>query len=169
MKKLLVKAEIVTQAYQAPVEGVEAVQAQPEKWVKGDEVLFEEPMIEVNLGEFETDPSYTYYPAVEAVEGVEGKPGIPEVKEVQIIAQTQGTDEELEVWLEGDKHKYPEGYWVEYVDMTYFHEQSKINQEALDYLAKTDWMQIRASETGIAMPEEVKALRQAAREKIVHL
>lgn len=158
MKKLLVKAEIVTQAYQAPLVGYH------ECWVKEletgiGEVLYEQPKLE----DGSLDESYTYHPAIEA------RPEIPEVKEVQIIAQTQGTDEELDAWLEGDKHKYPEGYWLEYVDMTYFHEQSKINQEALDYLAKTDWMQIRASETGIAMPEDVKALRQAARDKIVHL
>lgn len=167
MKKLLVKAEIVTQAYQAPVEGVEAVEAQPEKWVKGDEVLFEEPMIEVNLGEFQTDPSYTYCPAIDAVEGVEAKPEIPEVKEVLVIAQTQGTDEELEIWLEGDKHKYPEGYWVEYIDISAQVEQEQINSEALAYLASTDWLIIREIDSGVICPADIKAAREQARLKIV--
>lgn len=35
----------------------------------------------------------------------------------EVIAQTQGSDEELAQWLEGDSFKYPEGYIVEYVDL----------------------------------------------------
>ena len=35
----------------------------------------------------------------------------------EIIAQTQGSDEELAQWLAGDSFKYPEGYVVEYIDL----------------------------------------------------
>lgn len=167
MKRLLVKAEYIIQPYQAPVEGVEAVEAQPEKWVKDDIVVYEQPMIEVNLGEFEDDQSFTYHPAIEAVEGVEAKPEIPEIKETRIIAQTQGSDEELAVWLAGDAHKYPEGYQVEYIDISAQVEQEKINAESLAYLASTDWLIIREIDAGVPCPVEIKATRQAMRERIV--
>lgn len=36
----------------------------------------------------------------------------------RIIAQTEGADSYIQEWLEGDKFKYPEGYTVEYVDIT---------------------------------------------------
>jgi hypothetical protein len=45
--------------------------------------------------------------------------------------------------------------------------QAKLNAQSLAYLASTDWMAIRAAEGGKAMPEEVKAQRQAARDAIV--
>ena len=41
-------------------------------------------------------------------------------------------------------------------------EQSKI--AARKYLAETDWYAIRKADTGAAIPEEIAALRQAARE-----
>lgn len=85
----------------------------------------------------------------------------------EIIAQTIGEDAELEIWLEGDKFKYPEGYTVEYIDITAELEQEKINQDALAYLASTDWLIIREIDCGMPCPAEVKALRQAARAKIV--
>lgn len=167
MKKLLVKAEYIIQEYQAPVEGIEAVEAQPEKWVKDDIVVYEQPMIEVNPGEFEADQSFIYHPAIEASEGVEAKPEVPEIKEWKVIAQTQGTDEELAVWLEGDKHKYPEGYVLEYIDVSEQVAQEAINSEALAYLASTDWLIVREVETQVPCPVEVKAKRAEARLKIV--
>lgn len=85
----------------------------------------------------------------------------------EIIAQTQGTDAELEQWLEGDKHKYPEGYIVEYVDISAEVEQEKINAEALAYLASTDWLIIREIDSGVVCPAEVKAAREQARLKVV--
>lgn len=45
-------------------------------------------------------------------------------------------------------------------------EQEKINAEALEYLASTDWYVVRFSETGTAIPDEVKAKRQEARDAI---
>ncbi|MBL4917991.1 hypothetical protein [Szabonella alba] len=38
--------------------------------------------------------------------------------------------------------------------------------EALAYLASTDWMVIRAAETGKAMPEDVAEARAAARGEV---
>lgn len=103
MKKLLIKSEFIIQEYKAPIEGVEA---QPEKWVKGEEVLFEAPL---DL----TD--YIYHPAIEGVEAVAE---VPELKELRVIDQTQGMEEELHVWLSGNIHKYPDGYIVEWIDLT---------------------------------------------------
>lgn len=64
-----------------------------------------------------------YSAAVEAIPATEFEPeiaAIPEVIEVshdEIIAQTQGNDSELVEWLTGDLFKYPEGYWIEYIDL----------------------------------------------------
>lgn len=108
-----------------------------------------------------------YEPAIEASEGVEAKPEIPEIKEWKVIAQTQGSDEELAIWLEGDKHKYPEGYFLEYIDVSEQVAQEAINSEALAYLASTDWLIVREVETQVPCPVEVKELRAQARLKIV--
>jgi hypothetical protein len=45
--------------------------------------------------------------------------------------------------------------------------QSEINAEAIAYLASTDWLVARFSETGIAIPAAIKLLRQEARDSIV--
>ena len=64
-----------------------------------------------------------YSPAVEAIPATETEPEIPaipeqlEVSHEEIIAQTQGSDEELAEWLAGDSFKYPQDHWVEYVDL----------------------------------------------------
>lgn len=114
-----------------------------------------------------------YSPAVPAVPATETKPEIPEVPEQpevsheEIIAQTQGSVEELEIWLEGDKHKYPEGYWVEWIDITAEVDQVRINAESLKYLAVTDWLIIREVDAGIPCPVEVKLTRQQMRARIV--
>jgi hypothetical protein len=149
MKKLLVKIKVIDVPYSPAVDAIqaiEAVEAQPEKWVKDELEVFEEPMIEVNLGEFETDSSFTYHPAIAAVEGVaavEAQPEILEVSHDKIIAQTQGGDEELAEWLAGDSFKYPEGYWVEYIDISAQAAQEQTNQQALTFLASTDWKVLR--------------------------
>ena len=140
MKKLLVKAEFVVTPYSYAV---------PEKWTKDGIEVFEQP---------------EYLDGWEYVEAVAE---VLEVKEWRVIAQTQGTDEQLTEWLAGDSFKYPEGYQVEYIDISAQVEQERINAEALKYLADTDWMQIRFSETGVEMPVEVKATRQIMRERII--
>jgi hypothetical protein len=105
MKKLLVKIKVIDIPYSPAVEAI------PQKWTKEEIEVFEQPMIEVD-GVLVSDESYTYHPEI---------PAIPEQLEVsheEIIAQTQGEEAELQVWLDGDKHKYPEGHWVEWVDIT---------------------------------------------------
>ena len=47
----------------------------------------------------------------------------------EIISQTVGEDAELEAWLEADKHKYPEGYLVEYEDLTSEIEAQKAKED----------------------------------------
>lgn len=51
--------------------------------------------------------------------------------------------------------------------------QSVIDAERIDelqnYLTVTDWYAVRFAETGVAVPEDVKAERQAAREEISRL
>lgn len=51
--------------------------------------------------------------------------------------------------------------------------QSVIDAERIDelqkYLDETDWYAVRFAETGVAVPEDVKAERQAAREEISRL
>jgi hypothetical protein len=114
-----------------------------------------------------------YSPAVEAIPATETEPEIPaipeqlEVSHDEIIAQTQGNDEELAQWLAGDSFKYPQDHWVEYVDISLQVEQDKINAEALSYLASTDWLIVREVETQVPCPLEVKELRAAARLKVV--
>lgn len=61
----------------------------------------------------------------------------------------------------------PAEYTIEIEDITAQVEQQKINEEALAYLASTDWMIIRAMDSGIPCPEEVKQARAEARAKIV--
>jgi hypothetical protein len=155
MKKLLVKIKVIDIPYSP------AIPAEPEKWVKGEEIRLERPMIEVSLGIFEPDEEYTHH------EAISGVPEQPEVSHEEIIAQTQGTDEEIAVWLEGDKHKYPEGYWVEYIDISAQVEQERINAESSKYLADTDWLIIREIDAGIGCPLEIKITRQQMRERIV--
>ncbi|KZN37594.1 hypothetical protein [Pseudoalteromonas luteoviolacea] len=44
--------------------------------------------------------------------------------------------------------------------------QYDIDVDLRDFLKKTDWYVIRESETGVAMPEEIKAQREFARSQI---
>ena len=154
MKKLLVKIKVIDIPYSPEVEAI------PQKWTKEEIEVFEQPMIEID-GTLVNDESYTHHPEIPAI------PEQPEVSHEEIIAQTQGSDEELAQWLAGDSFKYPQDHWVEYVDISSQVEQDKINAEALAYLASTDWMIIRETETQVPCPLEVKELRAAARLKVV--
>lgn len=128
MKKLLIKAQFITQEYKAPIEGVEA---QPEKWVKGEEVLFEAP---IDL----TD--YIYHPAIEGVEAVAE---VPEVKEWLVIDQTQGQESELELWLSGNLHKYHKGAIAEYHDLSYEQAlQDCMNNRKSEYPSAEEFLNI---------------------------
>lgn len=61
----------------------------------------------------------------------------------------------------------PSSYEVEVLDITSQLEQEKINAEALAFLAATDYVVIRAVEKGEEVSQELKAERQAARDRIV--
>lgn len=61
----------------------------------------------------------------------------------------------------------PAEYTVEVTDITAQDAQEQINQEALIYLAATDWMVVRAMETSTPVPEEILNARASARSKIV--
>lgn len=58
-------------------------------------------------------------------------------------------------------------YEVEVINITSQLEQEKINEEAQAFLDSTDWVVIRALEKGIELSPELKAERQAARDRIV--
>lgn len=62
---------------------------------------------------------------------------------------------------------HPADYSIETSDITAQVEQQKINEESLAYLASTDWMIIRETETGVPCPAEIKQARQAARDRII--
>ena len=47
--------------------------------------------------------------------------------------------------------------------------QSKINEQSRRYLLETDWYVSRFSETGVAIPDDIKAKRQAARDAVVEV
>lgn len=58
-------------------------------------------------------------------------------------------------------------YEVEIIDISAELEQQAINAEAQTFLDATDWMVIRAMEKGEELSSELKAERQAARDRIV--
>ena len=58
-------------------------------------------------------------------------------------------------------------YEVEVLDISAQLAQEKINVEARAFLDATDWMVIRAMEKGEELSPELKAERQAARDRIV--
>ena len=45
--------------------------------------------------------------------------------------------------------------------------QDKINAEARAYLASTDWLVTRQTETGVVVPADILTKRQAAREEVI--
>jgi len=46
-------------------------------------------------------------------------------------------------------------------------QQEIVNQQSLSYIKSTDWYVIRFMDNGTEVPEEIKNLRQEARERIV--
>ena len=185
MKKLLIKSEFILIPFSPLIPAIpekwtkdelevltppmtEVVPAIPGKWTKDDLVVFENPLDETFTHHPEVpvipsvlDESFTYHPAIPEA------PEVAEVKEWRVIDQTQGPEEELQVWLAGNIFKYPEGYVTEWIDLTAQFEQDKINSESLAYLASTDWLVTRQIETGVPCPEDIKLLRAEARSKIV--
>lgn len=62
---------------------------------------------------------------------------------------------------------FGENYEVVVEDITQKITQEKINAEALEYLANTDWMIIRELDCGIPCSADIKNARQAARDRIL--
>lgn len=82
--------------------------------------------------------------------GVEVSPAIPAYDEV----------------IEATFETVPSEYLLEIVDVTAEVEQQRINVEALAYLAATDWLIVRESETQVVCPADIKLERAAARLRI---
>lgn len=86
--------------------------------------------------------------------------------------QTHGAEMEApESWIESCVSQgvwgKVEEYTIEVQDITAEVEQERINREALEYLASTDWMVLRAADGGKSVPEEIKQARAEARARIV--
>lgn len=79
------------------------------------------------------------------------------------------TQQEADAWIVecesvkafGIKSEYDIIINPEYVD------QTQVNEEALAFLASTDWLVIRQHETGIPVPADVLENRRLARNKVV--
>ncbi|NCX93091.1 MAG: hypothetical protein EBX40_00225 [Gammaproteobacteria bacterium] len=129
---------------------------QPERWVPhkdeggsyDDADVLDERMAEIV-------PAVPFQPEIPAVYegGLMISEAIPSVPEVPAVMQKQ-------VKLKAE-------YAVEITDISQQIEQERINNEALAYLAETDWLIIREMDSGVACSAEIKAARQAAREAIV--
>lgn len=84
------------------------------------------------------------------------------------------TQEEAQAWIDNCSNK-PSKPWGEIGEfeidgpnnVSAQIEQESTNVQALAYLASTDWLIVREFETGVSCPEEIKALRQDARDSIV--
>lgn len=86
-----------------------------------------------------------------------------------VASNAWGLPERPELDAEGNPtgNMLPAEYTVEIIDITAELEQQKINEEALAYLASTDWMIIREVDSGVVCPADVKLARAQARAKIV--
>ena len=119
----------------------------PERWV----LHKDEPMAEAyDEADVLEEVIEEIHPAVEAVlddQGVEVSPAIPAVTQKKVKLKAE--------------------YTIEIEDITAQVEQQRVNQEALAYLASTDWYIIREIDQGTPCPAEVKAERAAARARIV--
>ena len=109
-----------------------------------------------NFGQFETEEELNSWLSFHIANKTFGLPERPEL----VLNEETGELVETGVIL-------PAEYEVVIEDISAQVEQEKINQEALEFLAKTDWMVIRAMEKGLELSPEFKAERQAARDKIV--
>lgn len=90
----------------------------------------------------------------------EGMEIAPAEYEEQDVVIEEAVTEMQEVEIAGE-------YEVEVIDISAQLEQEKINVEAQAFLDSTDWMVIRALEKGLELSPELKAERQAARDRIV--
>ena len=128
----------------------------PERWVPHvDEGGSYDQADVLDEREIEIEPGAPFVPSVPAVyeSGILIRDEIPAIPEKPAVMQKQ-------VKLKAE-------YLVEIIDITESHNQAKTNDEALKYLAETDWMVIREVDSGVPCPAEIKQKRQEARELIV--
>ncbi len=64
-------------------------------------------------------------------------------------------------------HTLPQEFTHTITDVTAQKLAQQESQEALAYLASTDWVVVRKAETNVDFPQEVKDLRAAARLKVI--
>lgn len=82
------------------------------------------------------------------------------------IVDDDKAQEQADIYL--DNYKGSEGeYTVEIIDVTAEVNQAKDNEQALKYLADTDWYIIREMDSGVECPSEVKQARAEARAKVI--
>jgi hypothetical protein len=115
------------------------------------------------MGTFGQKRQVISHPAISTESQVEISPAVIDENGVEISPaqfETQVTETPA-------REEVIEGYMVEIVDISAQIEQEKTNAEALAFLAATDWMVIRAMERGENLSAELKAERQAARDRIV--
>lgn len=128
----------------------------PERWVlhKDHGGSYDEADV-LDEREIEIEPSAPFIPNVPAVyeSGILIRDEIPAIPEKPAVMQKQ-------VFLKAE-------YSVEITDVTDELEKQKTNEEALKYLAETDWLIIREIDSGVICPADVKLKRQQARERIV--
>ena len=76
-----------------------------------------------------------------------------------------------EAWVQSceEKNKFgqPGDYSIVYTDVSSQLQQQQTNEQALKYLAETDWYIIRQQETGMSVPQDILNARAAARASIV--
>ena len=88
-----------------------------------------------------------------------------------LISAAYKSDAEYQGWINYCESNLLWGavgsYSVQVTDATAELNQKRINLEAKDYLASTDWYIIRELDSGVPTPPEIKTERQLARDRIV--
>jgi hypothetical protein len=141
-----------------------------ERWVPASETHDEADVIERESRELQPAIEAVLElvePAVEAKEAVlddEGNVVEPavEAKEAVYKEVSPAVPAVVEEWV-----KLRAEYTIEIEDISAKLEQDRINREALEYLASTDWLIIRELDAGIPCPADVKEARSEARSRIV--
>ena len=64
-------------------------------------------------------------------------------------------------------HTLPQEFSYQVTDISAQKHAQQESENALKYLASTDWMVVRKAETGMDYPQEIKDLRAAARLKVL--
>jgi hypothetical protein len=141
-----------------------------ERWILASESHDEADVIERESRELQPAIETTLElvePAIEAKEAVlddEGNVVEPAVEAKDAVYKeiSPAVPAVVEEWV-----KLRAEYTIEIEDISAKLEQERINREALEYLASTDWLIIRELDAGIPCPADVKQARAEARARIV--